>query len=244
MKRVLIVGTSHSEATCVREPDGPIERMISGRWHDYFKNYDCEVVSLARAGCTVQQQFLTTFAYLQDNPDARFDIAIVEGRSLETNITIPVDINLFSGDKLPYEHMYGRWLTEKTTSQEILAHADSFKIQEYPELVDYFTSYVFSFQHAIDQWTSNYALCSMLKTVSSTVKWFAYSQAKKYNINPDTREIKIGKDIMREFLFNDGWPIVGMPTDKQYFCDCGHMNEIGHSYFWYNQIYPRVKQYL
>lgn len=243
MKQALIIGTSHSEATCVRNDGGAIERITDGRWYDYLKDEGYEITSLARAGCTPQQQFFATLSFLNDNPDKRWDIAIVEGRSLETNITIPVDTELCHPHKMPYENMYDRWMSSNG-SRDLLAHADSHKILEYPELVPYFTSYVFSFQHAIDLWTCNYALCSMLSRVSTVVKWFAFSLAKKYSIDPTYKELIVGKDIMQPYLLPDGWPCVKATLSEDCFCACGHMNEKGHQQYWHNEIYPRLKNYI
>ena len=72
-KRVLIIGTSHSESTCVTydEPNNVQYLQNSDRnlrWHDYFKTeYDCEVVNLSKAAVTAQGQLFATYNYFLDN---------------------------------------------------------------------------------------------------------------------------------------------------------------------------------
>lgn len=245
MKRVLVIGTSHSEATCRTAEDSNIERITDGRWHDYFKKYGCEVTSLARAGCTAQQQLLAVHSYLQMNPDERWDFAIVEGRALETNVSVPSLGLKYDANKSAYEYNYLRWQTElHATSQLNIQNIDPVRINEYPEWKGYYTDYVFSYHHALDVWSTNYALCSLLDTVTDNVKWFTFNLAKQFKQDSTLREMLLGKDLMSNYILDDSWPSISTPLGEKYYCHCGHMNLMGHADFWNNHVYPRVKNYI
>lgn len=245
MKRVLIVGTSHSEATCQRTKDSLILRIENERWHDYFKNVGCEVTCIARAGCTPELQFMAVHAYLQEHPDATFDFALIEGRSLETNITMPGEPET---EKLVYEHHWKRYDTSRSVkefeSRELLA-IDSFKIEDMPEYKNYYIDYMFSLSHAVNLWTTNYALCNLIKTRCPVVKWFAFSTADMFVRNREHRHIRLGYDIMQEFLLDEEWwPAHDLSFNLGEICACKHLNEAGHKRFWKEYIYPRIQQYI
>lgn len=245
MKRVLIVGTSHSEATCQYEKDGTYERLHGRRWQDYLEDHECKVTTIARAGTTVELQYMAVHAYFQDNPDAVFDIAVIEGRSIETTISMPGESYT---DKLPYEHFWKRYDTSRSVKEfeqrEIVA-IDSEKIQHTPELVPYYVEHVFSLNHAVNTWSTNYALCSLIATRANVVKWFAFSNSDVYVKNPEHKHMKLGKDILSDFLLSDElWPTVDFQLNGDELCHCKHMNELGHKRFWREAIYPNIKQYI
>jgi len=245
MKRILIVGTSHSEATCQRTENGPIDRMNSGRWYDYFKDLGHSVTCLARAGCTVEQQFMAVHSYFQENPNAKFDLAIIEGRSLETNVSIP---GTPGPSKITYADFWRRYDTSLGKDENYrweIDNVDSQKIEQYPEYKPYYVDYVFSLLHSVQHWSTNYAMCKLIEEHADVVKWFAFSTATIFNKNPELKELAIGYDMMKSyFISEDCWPYPRLRFDNDMICACHHMNENGHSHFWNEFIYPRVKQYL
>lgn len=245
MKRALIVGTSHSEATCQRNKGDLILRIDNDRWHDYLRDQNYQVTCIARAGTTVELQFMAVHSYFQENPDAKFDIAIVEGRSLETNITMPGQIET---DKLVYEHFWKRYDTSRTVkeyeSRELLA-IDSYKIEETPELQPYYVEHMFSLNHAVNTWSTNYALCKLIETRANIVKWFAWSTADEFINNTEAKQMRLGYDIMKDYLLDkDWWPSHDIEFNRDELCACKHLNENGHKRFWREYMFPRIKQYL
>lgn len=245
MKRVLVVGTSHSEATCQYEKNGTYERLKGNRWQDYFEEHDCEVTTIARAGTTVELQYMAVHAYFQEHPDITFDLAIIEGRSMETTISMPGTVET---DKLVYSSFWKRYDTSLTVKEyeqrEVLA-VDSERIQDTPNFVPYYVEHVFSLNHAVNTWSTNYALCSLIATRAGVVKWFAFSNSAEFAENPNHRHMLLGKDILRDFIFSDElWPTIDFQSNKEDLCECKHLNERGHARFWKEKIYPNVKQYL
>lgn len=243
MKRVLIIGTSHSEANCQRQDNEPIEIVREGRWHDYFKDHGWEVVNISRGGCSTQMQFMATASYFHDNPDAHFDLALVEGRSMETNVSIPTS---FTYAELNHGDFYKHWLDDHPTKKgdvSTLINADSHFIEKFPEYQGWYADYVHSLTHATDLWAANYALCSLISKYATVVKWFTFSASMKFVVNPNQPQITLGYDIMKDYILEDTWPWINfdnMPDDA--YCYCKHLNEKGHKIFWDDYIFPRIKK--
>lgn len=247
MKKVLIIGTSHTESTCLYKKGEPIIRLEGRRWQDYLEDHDYEVTTIARAGCTVDQQFAAVFSYFHENPDVKFDLAIIEGRALETNIAMPGEP--YTNTKINYSSYWKRWDTSqsiKEYEQETIMPIDSYKIEDKPEHQGYYTDYLFSMHHAWQHWTTTYALCKLVETRAPIVKWWNYSIAADFVSNPDAVQVKLGYDIIKEWFIDDiNWPI-GMTVElyDDELCLCKHANVKGHKRIWDEYIYPRIKNYL
>lgn len=199
-KRVLIIGTSHSEASCAKErfPNGNIkhQQLPKGtRWFDYIENdYDAEVTKLARSGCTATEQYMALASYFKDNPDTYFDLVLVEGRGTEPNMAVPVlednatpveDYDYLTRDRWFYDSWQDQeyQLTQHNTERRYWGRLSPHEIPDQwldrnnPNhyLVKYMETYLLSDLHHIENLTINYALCKLAKTKSSLVKWFTFT---------------------------------------------------------------------
>lgn len=252
-KRVLIIGTSHSAGSCEGYHDDTDFLHYDERWHDYFKSeYGYEVVNLSMSGCTVQQQMIAVYAYFKDNPDARFDLAIVEGRSMESTVADP--IHWYNGppevafedhprnDVHNFNVYYRAWLdtadvriaNRRSGYSPMTSMQPTLSYPEQSRLMPWYLEYTFSMLHATEQWSVNLALCSYLTKFVNSVKWFAWS----YSYNEVTElKMDIGKDMLKSYLFEDGWPEIS-PEMKEISklsdvdCDCHHWNPKGHRLVW------------
>lgn len=199
-KRVLIIGTSHSEATCgMRQPDGsmPIKDLpVGSRWFDYFeKEYDVEITKLARGGCTVLDQYHILMCYLKDNPDAHWDVALIEGRGTEPSFDIPVP----SRDKNSKKNLHLRRLDENRLYYDMWLDPEYREYEGGFEAVpwgrisphDYddedinhnhdcdrhylpalMAEYSLSDLHHMHTLAINHALCELVNTRATKTKWF------------------------------------------------------------------------
>lgn len=259
MKRALIIGTSHSEATCQDSETGMIERIPRGkRWQDNLENYGYEVTTLARAACTMQHQFLVTYCYLQDNPDIHYDLVIIEGRAMEANMSIPVpSTDKFSTESFDNEELYHRWLTDITLKRpeelEFTRVDPGDVLDTFPEYAPYVADYLHSVLHGVDTWAVNLAMIKMLEKRANVVKWLTFSTSEKYNFsNLDSKplkELNMGKVLLGDYLLHPSqWPCVDFTLadgfDKDVYCICNHFNEKGHKLFWEVHIKPYIMEYL
>jgi hypothetical protein len=262
-KRAFIVGTSHSESSCKR--DGKIEVMLENRWHDNLKTqHGYEVVNFSRAGCTVQQQFMSVVKYFQDNPDETFDLVIVEGRNIETAVSTPEQE---WGEYVTPDYMYAKrppksediwriWLDNPDMSIQKKYHwlpitpmDPDMRVR--PQYMNWYLDYVHSYNHMTDTWSCNYALCNFLQQRSKKVFWYTHNVSQDLT-DPDHEYNVFGKFIMKDFLMDpssklpafvfdlhDGGPM----TDEDY-CECKHLNESGHKKLWNEIIYPLIKDFV
>lgn len=251
MKKVLILGTSHSQATCANNGELP-QVFHSGRWHDYFRDdLGWEVVNLSRSSITAQQQMELLLKYHIDNPEHQFDLAVVEGRGLEANSSMPGEFNderlwdwiLDNPDEgeAPYE-------VDRMTPGETLTtkHTERF--------LPWYADYIMSMHHAIDSYSINRAMCTYLDKFCDNVRYICIGTSTA--IPDDHKNYQLGKQLLSEFLFKtqpiidnckvDTWPALNAPdfyhqNERKYLCDCNHMNLTGHKYLWENLIKPEVK---
>ena len=254
-KRVLIVGTSHSMGSCAGyRVDDPLLKHDE-RWHDYFKSeFGYEVVNISMSGCTVQQQQLAVYAYFQDNPDAHFDLAIVEGRGIEGTVSEPMhfiggppyDIfNHPSKDVYDFEEYYKSWLdsagSNRAMYSPMTALTPTLSYEYQARYSEWYVEYVYSMNHAVDLWSGNLTLCDYVSKHSDIVKWFNWS----YSID-DTTDLKmqLGKDLLSEYA-TLGWPmldtieVIGNTSGTA--CVCGHFNPEGHRLVW-EQIKSKLER--
>ena len=262
MKNILVIGTSHSEATCLRDKnDSCIEMLVSGRWHDYFKtDYGYNVTKLARAGCTVQQQFFVVSKFLKDNPELNYDFAIIEGRGLETTISLPGKVveGYNKNDPVLDEYYYRRWTVDESkfksefNTWNYKLEYDEFSAvssggisqNSFSQYQAYYADYVFSWQHAVDSWSANLALCKLLNSRCDQVKWFTLHNESTENFDL-SNFIDYGETIMSDYILDDTWPQIDRTEfEDEYYCACGHFNEMGHEKLWYEYIKPRIQKYI
>jgi hypothetical protein len=259
-KRALIVGTSHSQGTC-HNNNAPSISVLPGRWHDYLKtDHDYEVVNISRANCTTQQQLLAVLGYFADNPDEKFDLCIVEGRNLEATVSqpIPEAKNYFTNIQgTNVENQYYFWLDDfhrKTDGKKFIQQIgvmNAYDETRMPDYMPYYVDYTYSYQHAIDTWSCNLALCEFLNRYCNVVRWHTHSISKSID-NPDLDIHKIGWALMEPYCENFGAmhyigflpETNGLFKKPEDYCDCGHFNEKGHRKLWYNVLYPMYKEYV
>lgn len=262
MKKALIIGTSNSEATCQREKGGLIEYIQEQRWHDYLKtDHGYEVVNLSKSNCSVQQQFFTATNYKADNPDQRFNIAIVEGRQMETTVSAPImrtklplpgfmDENASWEENRRWQYYSWRDVTNKEKNKiyspfDVMSSRSEERI---PEYMPYYADYAHSWQHCVDTWSTNYALCNFLETFCDKVVWYTHGASMDLN-SFDHPFQQYGWPLMKRFtLTQEMFMGVREREDHDFtdddFCACKHFNEQGNRKLWYNKLYPLYKDFI
>lgn len=251
MKKVLILGTSHSQATCAN--NGELPRVFhSGRWHDYFHDdLGWEVVNLSRSSITAQQQMELLLKYFSDNPGQRFDLAIVEGRGLESNSSMPGQEN---------QDNLWEWILRNPDEGEApyevdrITPGESRITKRTEKFLPWYAEYIMSMQHAIDVYSVNRAMCTYLDNFCENVRYICVGTSTA--IPDNHKNYQLGKQLLSEYIFKtqptinnqkvDVWPALNNPDffhqdERKYLCDCNHMNLTGHKYFWENLIKPEVK---
>jgi len=90
MKKVLVVGTSHSQAVCKNRDDRINRILLRDRWFDHLhEHWDVEILKLAKSGCSPEEQLISVYNYTKMNPDSYWDLAIIEGRSVQVGVSSP-----------------------------------------------------------------------------------------------------------------------------------------------------------
>ena len=245
IKRILIVGTSHSVSLCADYDSGLLP--ANTRWIDYFvTELGYEVINLSMGGCTAQQQFLALYHYLEDHPTEKFDFVIIEGRSIDVRISVPnqaVDTEHWE-NKEYYEH----WLDPSHKWKElypIVRGTTKFFERFKPNLINWYVEYVYSTQHLIDNVSCNLAMCTLAKQFAPHVFFFSLSDEfhiseKNYNMYNN-----IAKNILQDYLLDDThyfkFAPMGDFKKELYFCACGHYNVEG-SKILYNKITDILRQ--
>jgi hypothetical protein len=237
-KRILILGTSHSVGICTGMP---ADRLPLGtRWHDYFKtDFDCEVVNLSLGGCTSHQQFLALYYYFCDHKD-RFDLILIEGRTIDTRISIPKRIETNAWNSADY---YSHWLEESHIwKDDYPIHRGSLTYFKKHKLKynEWYVDYVHSFQHLIDSIAVNLSICKLAEQYSDAVFFFTittefFVDDKNYN-----EYNKISIDMMNQYLLDSTSyfnfkPLDKFKNDANIKCECEHYNIEG-SKILYNEI--------
>jgi hypothetical protein len=226
-KKVLILGTSHSESSCRRAPGEKIDRLFGGRWHDYIRDeYNVETFNLSRSNCTVEQQFQVVWEYFSMNPDQRFDLCIIEGRSIEATVSIPmvkkigrcVD-EVDETDITPNEYVWDSWTdywrmrSEKRVDDWTKDQFDRFEVMDsrYQEGDEHgmkymynpwYADYAHSALHSIHQWSSNIAMIKFLEKYCAHVKWYSFGTSKQFG-DPDHEYNKLGRELLAEYSLFD-----------------------------------------
>ena len=258
MKKVLIVGTSHSAASCTRQENpNYIERINKGRWHDYFTtDLSYNVTLIARSGTTPQDQLMTVIAYMADNPHETWDLCIIEGRSIEDTINIPwqrihdesnPEVSSWEDFYYMYQDRDDDYIDRKhmpfynksATSESI---NDDFKEKS---VLPWAINYVESVNQAIDTYGCNRAIISKIEERCQVVKFWIYSHALSFH--NDTKfnlHRKFGEELLGKWLlFGNDWiynadMLLDLQDDE--LCECGHPNEAGHKRIWKELIKPRI----
>lgn len=212
-KRVLIIGTSHSQAVC-QDSGKEIETYTDGRWFDYlYTEYGAEVFKLARSGATAEEQLIAVYNYFKTNPSEKFDFCIVEGRSVQVGVSSPQRQILGFGDEdfdfknsldiNPY--VYNSWTDDYinnlkkhgpeytkhfTFADRIDTHGVDSKFVDKPYLTEWMIDYTMSYLHSIHIWSTNRTMIEFLKNYCDEVKWFSFDcHGDLVKRDPETGEI-------------------------------------------------------
>lgn len=257
MRRVLIIGTSHSQATCAYDAvnNGTPIVYRDGRWHDYFKvDYGWETISLSQSAVSPQQQLETLSTFIKDNPDERFDLVIIEGRSMESNASYP-DVNASWTDwtkggmnawqfvkENPEKMGDPPYHTKRKNAGQILEdHATKF-------YANWFSDYLLSYQHALDTFAINRAMASLASDISDHVRFMALGSTTAFP--PDHPVYDMMEQFMGQYKFKTfkGMQFPALDNgvlfnynEEKYKCQCHHMNKLGHVTFWNTLVKPEVE---
>lgn len=232
MKKLLVIGTSHTFGSCWQPDDAMARLPLEQRWHTIVaKELGYEVTTLAISGATIEQQMHTVFRYFKAFPDVRFDQAIIEGRHMgKLNVTYPKpdskgrhDIADFdSVDK--HETFLEGWLndhTEKSTDRLLPFMGWNSSLPPSRNR-QWYEEYTFSPLHFIHGATGNLALCKYLEDYCSNVLWMSFGQTRlAYHWNDWLY------DFVKDYTHEDLWPVVKYPNGEE--CKCGHPNAVGHN---------------
>jgi len=253
--KVLIIGTSHTEASCKRHKnDISIERMMQGRYHDYFKTeLGWKTTVIALGGVTPQAQLYAVTAYLAEHPDEKWDLCLFEGRNVETTVMIPQKLNLGSIDPPEWKDMYHRYVDKDYYHGDhelpfYCLSADTEKLQKGGVFQDYAhwaNNYVLTYNQMLDIFGINRAIISMVEDRCPIVRFWVFSHP--FEILRDDPEYayvkKFGEQILGDyFLFDNPWKNVQVPDNMR--CACNHPDEMGHHWLWKNVIKPATLKLL
>lgn len=244
MKKVLILGTSHSAASCKRNTE--IKRLLSGRYHDYFKTeWGWEVTNLSMPGITPQGQLLALTAYLADNPNAHWDLVLFEGRNIENTINIPwphesaaeiTDWNNF------YHLFEDKEVYDKTLKQpfECKSITSNSVDKQYSELFGWGVPYVGSINQAVDTYGCNRAIISILEQHCDIVKFWVMSNIPKFDVSDEYYwHRQLAQQLLGKWLLFDKIDHQIIIPDHER-CKCNHANAQGHLRIWNEHIKPAV----
>ena len=103
-KTAIVIGTSHSYASCdgtrINRPD---------RWQDNLENHGYKVTSFTRPGCTAEHQLDAFFHYMADNP-SYWDLILIEGRDAEACVSYPLYIQTENQDT---KNVWHHWIHDE-----------------------------------------------------------------------------------------------------------------------------------
>lgn len=211
-KNILVIGTSHSQASC----DG--RTLTQNRWHDYISDhYNLDKFLLAKSGCSIEQQFEAVWNYWKTNPDASFDYCIIEGRAIQVSHSIPSSVNktkidpkgkidyesILNGSSEPSEWIYYGWteqfITDSRDNKEFvhdfsrIGHVYSYNIDD-TNYKEYYVDYCDSYLQAVQVWSSNLALIELCKRFCKKVYWFSFDT---HNTDRNHPHNAIGSEIIK-----------------------------------------------
>jgi hypothetical protein len=221
--KILVLGTSHSAGLCSDLESGKVP--MGKRWTDHFTNDGHSVINMSMPGCTAHQQFIALYYYLKDHPD-RFDLIIVEGRSLDTRISVPYNIVLKNN-----KDYYTNWqLNEHTNNLPINRRNVNMIEKHLPELLPWYLRYTHSLQHLVDVVSINRMICDLANKYANNVVWFTIT-TEYYSI--DSHHVQfddIATNIMADYLLDEYFmfsPMLKYENKDLYKCECMHYNEHG-----------------
>jgi len=239
MKKALILGTSHSFAICVGDEKaiGQNNQLIEGRWHDYLQTeYGYEVTNISEAGTTPAMQLAALLLYLEQNPEERWDIAILEGRNIEYSMSMVIPQEETDGGIIEPNKSYMASIPQFRNyyvNHERYEKKYSHRLLNERAVQKYALSYFNSPLQSIDTYAVNLAILTLLETVSSNVRFFTFNRPN----HPHMYDRKWFNILLKKWLIVDGTPY----TD---YCQCRHPNLKGHYHIWKTYIKPNLLEIL
>lgn len=264
-KKILVIGTSHTYGDCVSW-DEKRRFTDSNKWSDLLgADYDVDV--LAYSGATAVNQFYIAIQYFIENPDLRYDLAIVEGRGIDTNVCFDEIKN--NGYHKTLEELQRKkmtavqaWQTKNDNhadkgdfamtcatpfARENLSNIDNGPIK------DYLIGYTGTMKHAMDNYSVNAAMCAYLEKFCNTVKWFTVSTiATKLDMREQITQLATA--MMDKYTFTHtgiSCVVAGLSLEKmgmdinnnlrQWLCACSHFNEQGHIQLYNRFVRPEIE---
>jgi len=242
MKKALILGTSHSFAVCVGDEKaiGSYSQLIEGRWHDYLQTeYGYEVTNISEAGTTPAMQLAALLLYLEQNPEERWDIAILEGRNIEYSMSMVIPQEETDGGIIEPNKSYMASIPQFRNyyvNHERYEKKYSHRLLNERAVQKYALSYFNSPLQSIDTYAVNLAILTLLETVSSNVRFFCVGISGK---KPHPYDRKWFYMLLKKWLIATHTPY----PDKDR-CKCKHPNRKGHYYIWKTYIKPNLLEIL
>lgn len=228
--KILVVGTSHSESSCAGA-NASNRLEFPDRWHDYFQTeLGHEVTCLAKSGCTVQHQLVALHSYLSDHAGAHWDLAVVEGRSINPTVSYPgIKIKNLDISIVGNRHRYQHWL-DGDDAHKSRQYFDFWNQSPHVDVKDlsWYGEYALSKLHATDVWSANLAMCALLERHATNVSWFSLHCSDM----AAQEDLDMGEDLLGPYLLPDAWPELKIDRKAEWLCDCRHFNVQGNQELW------------
>lgn len=262
MKKVLVIGTSHSEGSCDDLNDGYITK--GERWHDYISSkLGAEVTLLAREGTTTLQQFIAVSSYFYENPDAYFDLVLLEGRLAEYTADIPFEqTHWLETDNDPginvdltwFGERYNRFLDrdkrqgarDNREHQLITSVSPRFTYAVEPEsrrkmFEGWMAEYMKSDMNYFTSVMGNVAIMNIVKKHTKVARFFCFIG----NILENEIE-ELFAYHMADYIIPELYPTAINTYDvnkinyPDHFCPCNHLNPLGIK----EHAWPKLEKYI
>jgi len=252
MKKILIVGTSHTAGACQnkhalehyyshKKKRKPLEKEDidivyqdwleeKDRWYQgLLENY--EITTLATPGASPAQQYWVILNYIHQYPEQRFDAALIEGRH-PPSASQPDWADWGFTDT--WENRLKLWL-DAWPHAGYLKPADffvpfGFCREDNAKWKEWYGDYISNDLSLVDTISVNYAIANVLELISHNVKFMSFSQDtfmdddKKFLYNKFKQEYGI-TELWNGFEALTGEKEHSIKQDIQ--CGCLHYNAKG-----------------
>jgi hypothetical protein len=250
-KTALVIGTSHSYASCdgarIKHPD---------RWQDNLENHGYKVTTFSRPGCTAEHQLDAFFYYMLDSP-SYWDLIIIEGRDVEASVSYPAFNPTKNQDT---KNIWHHWIHDE--GDRIKKFNFTNEDHENSRTTKWYKEYQGSHLHLVNTWATNSALCTLASKYATIVKWFTFGSII-YPENYQNKSEHFQNMLLGEYCITDTFPALQQTFDvegpggiiidnmalsnifkkgpgSETRCECGHLNKVGHKMLWDNVLEPAL----